>query len=401
MSNRKLYKVMPEHEYWNIVIHKIDDEIVPYVIEELRKVDSLLYRKIFADGNILTRIIPFRNLNNFIVNKKDVNHEFNQTIVAGVDSSRSPFLRIGTSYFAIVSSSSVIYDNGKKDKILRKIIVDVKRAPEESDPEYALNELRFSMFEQEIKALQQAINFFNEINKSPIILIDGPIVDPPRFKVPGLTEKYNKYVSKRALLIEKIVKRKGIIVGIVKRILGNHLVRSVLNRVLGNIGLKLNDFTLLSMFFNKLITTYYSDKITNDTDVILFTQPLELDEHNTDYGKYREFSYIKIYYSYILLGAFNSKKIPLRMEFAIKEDETHIVDLAWYIVKMLYSLTPPGHKVPIPIYLAHRSCTINKKTSKKLLREMLSKFIHDSLTGMRNPSWSNDLIYSISQEIIE
>ncbi len=422
---RKLAELGGDEKYWIKLLEKLGDESGEAISRLLRIDREYLrnYDELIGERRV---ILPDRGYVGHRVTSEDF-RRYAGSLAAGVDSSSTPRLRIGTIYFIAASSACVIFPQGLLGEPYKRLTVEPYHAPDDSNYENSLQELKLNMFKEELKALDSAYVELKELLKatrrgnSCFVVLDGPLVDPPIFRPrdPGLDEEYNMYVAQRVLLIGKLLNIGCRVVGVIKRIIGNHLVRSVLtgnggertsdnsdNRDRGgDISNYLNDFTFVNLLFRKLAISVQEDVSSNNHyyDVSLLTRPIEISGGRSDYERYiskmgslcedcRDFTPFRVFHFYILPSVVDLRKRVLGVEVAVptscnrinKEEvegevNASAIEITRDVGKFLSVWTLPGQPYPLPVLLAHMSCTIKKKTAKKVLKELISRFIRDTL----------------------
>ena len=219
------------------------------------------------------------------------------------------------------------------------------------------------MLEAETKALIHFIR--REINKNvrTYILLDGPIIDPPR-------PTNNEYVNRRVRAIVDGIDRNAMVMGYVKRIKGA-LFKKYVEQYLGKIIEFRSDYDLIlsSML---VLNSERGDK------VIHFTVPQELPYSSSDpisnaYLQYRNAG-LHVYYSYSMIG---TDRAPFRIDVAFREEpEEGLLDrLFRESLKAIASITPPGIRYPLPIFIAHDKVRIRKGAAETIIFEIMSRAI--------------------------
>jgi len=319
--------------------------------------------------NLMEKILISKDFRSLRVDEILLEEIARKPIIA-IDSSISPMVRVGAHFFTIISASIVYFENGKA-KPSKNLIVKLIRVPELGRIEYVKKETLLRMFELEAEALEKATQKID----GGAIFIDGPLVDPPKFVVGGeLRKAYENYVSRRARAIARAKRKNVLLIGITKRILGNHLV--------SNFKQLLKDFPWMNDHtFVTLIFSYIARRILRDSDIsyYLLTKPLELSHEKTDYRLYKEYGSGKIFYSYACLNPQRFRGKIIGVESPAEADKVSDI----FRIAMHYSIywTYPGMNVPLPVILAHKTCTIRKRTARKILRELISRYISETLSG--------------------
>ena len=350
-------------DYWVNTLSELSDATKESIGEILRFLSFIT-----QNTDLIKRILLSEDFT-FLQVDRDLLGEIARKPVVAVDSSISPLVRVGSYFYSIVSAA-IVHFEGDSPKPSKNLVVKLAKVPELGDIEQVRKEVLLKMFELEVEALERAIGLIDD----GTIFLDGPIVDPPRMVLRGeLRRVYEKYVARRARIIAKATKKNIIVIGVVKRILGNHLVsklRSLFERFPW-----LNDYTLVTLVFS-----YITSRILHDAkmEYFLLSRPIELSYEKTDYKLYKENGSGNIFYAYACLTPRSTRGRIVGIEIpTIGKDITQQFRLAVH-----YSIcwTYPGMSIPLPVLLAHKACTIKKKTARKILRELISRYISESLS---------------------
>ncbi len=348
---------------WARLKDKIKDEL-----DNLISIPSGGLRELYQSDGLVARL--YNNYKNMRVH--------------GVDSSRTKPIRIGFRYISFISASSVEATPTGESRV-SFLKVEPLLLPEEAELEHASLELIVKMFKLEAEALEK----ISRDSNGPLF-IDGPIVDPPNLSRsvrgdPGLEEEFERGLDRRARGIAKALDRGRLVVGFVKRVTGRSYTQSIASERgwdwLGGV----NDSFLalgLALEFKRILEPMGTCK----PGVVVVSQPVPLDPSRAVDAKLledriREFygGDVGVYTSLIVPGVCqgNTRK-PARIEFlASKNDNPSEIGLmaasaveAWIV---------PGAWIPSPVLLAHKSCTIRRRESLKLLREVTSRFAREAL----------------------
>jgi len=288
------------------------------------------------------------------------------------------------------------------------------------------------MFHEELKALKESCNAVRILRnakgsqKGIFVLLDGPIVDPPSFhpRDEGLKNMYKDYIRSRVETVMKLLSQGCIVAGIIKRIVGNRLVSKVFSKSAGDENY-LNDFTFINMVFRKLAHEMLDTVGNCIKDYILVTRPIEVDRVRTDYSNYLDAELeiydelsaelnsqhigFRIFHFYVLPSICDYRKKILGVELAVPTNKKGLSDERFLDINLIIRLTRrvseflhvwtlPGQSYPLPIILAHRSCTIKRKTAKKVLKDLTARFIRDTLvfnTSIRSLQYLEPVIDSL------
>lgn len=202
-----------------------------------------------------------------------------------------------------------------------------------------------------------------------LVVIDGPIIDPPRNvhtlsidlvrKILGID--LDDYHEWRAKIIRRIIETGAMVIGIVKRLRSSEILRQL-------IGLDpiCNEGLLATMLLNE------ARKVLGCYDCTIATKPVEL--NHSLVSAYRRHG-IDVSVSYI---AFRGCSKAVRVEIAHRSAEAESSLLQ--ILRLLDSLTPYGACIPLPVSLAHEKCKLNRDIVTLLRKSISAKLIN--VTGV-------------------
>ncbi len=391
----KRYRV--SYDVWSGIVGRLGEDASEIVVEVDRMRGRLegfiggFSKQLFMDGEGLFSVSRLLD---------DFSRLFIHCPTGGVDSSTTPPIRLVNYFYSIVSSSAVIYGEGRRREPVFKVFVESARAPDLADPSYARVELYLRMFDVELEALRYAVSHLidlaSEGNCTPVLFLDGPIVDPPSFLATAsragekFREHYLSYVGERAKQVLKIIGAGGIVVGFVKRVYGNmftsHLVES--NDKLREFisGYKVSDFSLVSLSRDIVAESFCNQ----DRDYLLAFSDFSLPRDLVDVELYREKG-LEVRTLYIiprLCGNIVDSK-PARIEVALEASKAGSRDYVREAIRKALVVVAgwhvPATSIPEPVLLAHRRCTIRRREARKILRELATRFIERE-AARENPS---------------
>jgi hypothetical protein len=327
--------------------------------------------------------------NKYKVNTEELKDAQKDTVFAGVDSSITPPVRLGSYLISAVSAAAIV-TKGVTENPVKILDSDIAQAPEVANAEDAYYELKMKMFKLEVEIIRKCMSKIMEMYEDDgekIVFMDGPLVDPPTFphRNQKLRESYeNEYIRERAEIILDGIKENILTLGIVKKIEGNSLVSNLCSesRAEYDVLQKLNDYTFTTLIFkSQYILSFLRELAKNENEeIILATKPYEL-SYNTDYPVYKKYG-LYIYSFYVLPRLKDPKKRVLRVEipFDHEPSDTELKTRVWKSVKYVAAATLPGHSVPTPVVLAHKACTIPRSAARKVVKEAISRFLTASLS---------------------
>lgn len=328
----------------------------------------------------------------------DYYHSATEKQFFGIDSSRTKPIRVGFKYVAFVSSASVKVLIKNKSIVESELIsLGVKKTllPESSDLSSYKLELEKEMFDLEVGALANTVNLIikNGIGSDSVVMLDGPLVDPPNLvarasKNESFAEDAEKLVERRAILLAALYKQGVPVIGFVKRLHGDIFIKEYLGEKGENYRKHVGDLAL-SFAIAQVLSRKAREYGLCDPrrPILVVTKPIPLPSDKIkDAPIYNEKLEEKVgqgvgIYTSIYVPAYCSgnRKTAGRIEFIAKEgnEETELIKAAALTEATVY----PGTYLPLPVLVAHKKCTIRRREGTKLLREVISKHLVESLSA--------------------
>ena len=318
-----------------------------------------------------------------------------QLVFYGVDSSVVKPFRIGVKYISFVSAAVVQTKVGSAPQaVVEEVFVDPVWVPDEGDISQFKAELTLKMFSKELEALRIARSL---ASKNDIVLLDGPLIDPPgmltRLSHHGeLSEKARKIVEARAYILGELWKMGVTVIGFVKRLQGSIFRDAFLGEKAdsyrGEAGDRLIGFAIASIMKEKADEYYICKK---GGKILVVTRPVEV---TPDWAPDVD-TYIKSIKNilgedagfftslYVPMYCDGNRRRPARIEFLSRPGTE--TENAIKVASLLEATIIPGYFIPLPVLIAHESCTIRRKEGRKLLRESASKYVADVLASRLPP----------------
>ena len=389
-------------------------EVWTNLVEEARKAGvevasntiGLWRRAAHGLARRLDYVLPINNIGDLIVYEEPTPGEklaarfyedFRNSVVAGIDSSRTRPLPIGLNYVSFVSGVLVILrppppgeGSGEVEAMADSVVL-----PETGDYEHVGLELDLDMFSMEAGALQLASGKYSRVIQG--LLMDGPLVDPPslvssaRRGEAGLRAKAEGLARIRALSLASLWSRGVVVAGFVKRARGR-LLAGFLEEEEGFDFLKDVPDSLLALILRGVLEEQFKaiGACTPHTRGLVVTRPVPLDsvsDRVPDAVVYEGFleeagySGARFYTSLVVPGgcAGNLRR-PARVEFLARSLEEARVE-AVRVASLVEAWLVPGAWLPSPVLVAHRACTIRSREGGKLLREVASRYALEALHG--------------------
>jgi hypothetical protein len=218
------------------------------------------------------------------------------------------------------------------------------------------SEIERRMLEFETKAIMLTAG-----DKDSILMIDGPIVDPPWYKEPS-------YVKFRCDAIKNCLNNGTVIIGCVKRIRDNFLKKHIEDSI-AKTGVEKSvirefptDLHLMSYIF-----TYM--RVQLGIDDVLFTKPIETSEGTPLYKAYKDEG-VRIFSFFIQKDL---RSLIMRLDVPCISDEGQVNIGETELTRLVAMWTYPELGTPLPVYLAHEKCELRKGCAEVLYNEILTR----------------------------
>ncbi|BEP17470.1 hypothetical protein PYJP_08220 [Pyrofollis japonicus] len=283
--------------------------------------------------------------------------------VAGLDGSRQ-VIRSGLGRYLVLAATALVeLPSGMRSEKVN-ISYPGADAYEVHDPSGFLVDsvAEAGMLLLETLSLREALS-----RRIPVLMLDGPIIDPPTLlpeeawtrlgeeaKRIGITSNQD-FHELRSKLISELVYNGAAVIGIVKRISGEHLLSSVIPKEY-EVLRDLSDDEILVMLSN----------IISGTHVCIgpFTPVLTKEIINRYEARGLR---IITYYTFS-----RGSGRPLRVEVAISDGEDQFEALE-DTAQIVQGLIMPGHHVPLAVQLAHEKSHIPRSVATLIYREALTR----------------------------
>lgn len=383
----KLKRINPK--LWRDLISEAEDR----GLFEAKRIYSFIKGLEKFYDNDADKILRRTEIQSFNGSFKDVLKEYHTIPVASIDGSMVFGGIISTNYYVLLSSSIVLFPNYYSiAEPMVKVEPKIKFYPTKMDEDNVKKIALLDMMFEETRRVEESLNLLSRVSKKAIVILDGPIIDPP--KGSRNDQRYINYVKKRVNAFRKHLERGNIVIGYVKRISGRMFVesfKSFLEKYRFPLGpneigslYASNDFFFLNILFEKetLVINYSSISDFNN-DYIVWTEPKEVPTNVNDYDLYRHEG-LYVYYTYAKIGvnSYPRRKVA-RIEIAFNEDvQSRIYDVFENALKVIYLWTPIGLNNPLPVQIAHKSCTIRKTVAKVLIKDIMTRFIASKLPNI-------------------
>jgi hypothetical protein len=288
---------------------------------------------------------------------------YRDALTVGIDSSRQLPLRVLSTYYCPITSAIVYfkgingkmeYDTGSPSKFL-----------EESNltPEEVSIKAREDMYRCEVSAIARVASSISSLlrescERKVLVMIDGPIIDPPDTKL------YNEYVKERVNAILACKENGALVIGCVKGMEGYHFLNFLRRHQ------ELSELATIAEGFGpdpQLVPFVFSG--IRSVSPILETIPIERYEPQeiiTEYKKYGPKNFYRIYLTAGWRGTL------MCVEYFTIEGEDS-VKIGEEICQAVRAWSVPGQNAPLPILAAHHRCNIKRGAAEFLYRELLTR----------------------------
>lgn len=277
----------------------------------------------------------------------------------GVDGSFQCVGGIGGIWYTPISCARIVFEDGLESQPKALVSAQI----EDIDQHRYSNveaEASVRMLLVETKAINEWVSRAN-LNKSNVIFVDGPIVDPPYYS----EEKYVKY---RCDVVSRCLEKNIILIGCVKRVFGKPFINYVTRRIIedeyerSRLKQFTSDIHLINYVFTKL---YFSS-----SKGTLFTFPVDVSDEDEVHKAYLK-NGIQVFSIFMQQNPFSC---PIRLDVPQKTDFAgDMKTLAEKAVKIVYAWSYPGYDIPLPVVLAHNKCAVRKGCAEVLYEEIITR----------------------------
>lgn len=352
------YEILKKYE-WN----KTEPEVLRGLVEKAIKKGENIRQNLKKFRGLTSDVYKILEREKYIseikVTEKD-HEDFKNIFAIGIDGSFYSVGGVGGIWQAPISAARIIFENGIKSIPKVDVEAGIEEIDERKDPnvDFAAS---LRMLTLETKALKQCAAKVDP-NKKSVIFIDGPIVDPPNYKI-------KNYVERRCEAIKDLLEKDALIVGCVKRFIRSNILIKYISEKLakdqnekGRVNQFTSDMHLISHVFTKIF-------LSNETGV-LFTLPIDINDENKVYKAYSDEG-VKVFSTFMQK---NISSYPFRLDIPFKiESSKNVNTIIEEIVKITAIWTLPGQEMPLPVQLAHSKCSIRKGCAQVLYDEIMTR----------------------------
>jgi hypothetical protein len=230
-------------------------------------------------------------------------------------------------------------------------------------PDEALRKAREEMYRCEVSAIARVASSINSLlresnERKVLVMIDGPIIDPPNIKL------YSKYIKERVNAILACKESRALVIGCVKNMEGYHFLNFLRNHQ------ELSKLATIAQGFGpdpQLVPFIFSG--IRSMGLTLETIPIERYEPQELITEYKKYGLKNFYRLYLTSGGRGNL---MCVEYFTLEGED-AVKVGREVCQAVRAWTVPGHNVPLPVLAAHRRCNIKRGSAEFLYRELLTR----------------------------
>ncbi|MEM3610162.1 MAG: DNA double-strand break repair nuclease NurA [Candidatus Anstonellales archaeon] len=284
--------------------------------------------------------------------------EYKRARTMGIDGSFQYVGGFGGIWYVPISCAVITFEENSKHPSVR-IAAEIEEINENQYPN-VLMEASIRMLEVERKAIDECLLRIGK-DKSKIIFIDGPIVDPPSYSE-------ENYVKRRCETFLHCIEKEVLTIGCVKKPSGKFLINYISHKILENefekdlVNQFISDVHLLGCLFTKLYL--------NDSNGILVSTPFEIGNEDYFYQMYLN-NGVRIFSVFMQKDPISR---PIRLDIPQKINFSNNIELLIEkAVKATFAWLYPGSNIPLPIALAHNKCNVRKGCAKVLYEEIITR----------------------------
>jgi hypothetical protein len=355
MSTTEILKDKRKEEDWK----RTEPEIKLQLINDAVSQGAVFNSKITELRNEIKEIVQnYDFLKKFYHNQVDPVKMYE--IVAGLDGSNILTGMRGVIQFICASTASIVFQGGLSNA---KSFYNAKIIPIKDDkPEIVKHNVQINSMRFEVENLEHAINDLAQISdKEKLILIDGPIIDPPN-------ERDEKYIKERCNVINSGLENNILIVGVVKRFYENFFLKFLREK---EYLIEENKEKIDQLFrSDTILASFLFSNYNPHRGECIYTEIFEFDNDSEIYFYYKRYG-LKIY-SFLFQFEIGAKiyRLDLAVPYEMQIDQ--IVNLQERIIQNLIYWTYEKLSYPFPVVIAHEKCTLKKSVGDVLFQEYIS-----------------------------
>jgi len=328
--------------------------------EERRSIKRILYH-----SKNLSKILLENELIIPISIKQEAIKKLSGIPTWAVDGSNQVIKGLRDEWFVFLSASRVFMPKGMQGKVEFRVGGDIQKI-KALDDAMARSKATNLMMLMEIEQIGEAYRDARKLGiNDALLIIDGPIIDPPQLS-------REEYVRQRVKVIKKCLSIGFTFLGFVKRPYGRPFL-SFLEKMsfegISHSKSYISDVTILNPILFLAICKE------NKSSRVIITRPQEMpilkEPPFSTYQVYKKLG-LNIYYCYY---KFDLRSGVYRLELASTEEfnDNKLLRIFNGVIPVIYALTPPGMKFPLPILIAHDKCSIRKGAAETLYYEIITR----------------------------
>lgn len=305
-----------------------------------------------------------------LLHKIDLSRENLQSYASvftdAVDGSMQKYPKPDGNWLYFYSVARIRYRSGYESDVEVSVTPTIKTI-NQIEPKSAAAEAEEFMINMETEALKIAIQSRNA-NDGGLVFLDGPIIDPP-------LHGSKSYVQRRTFAIKEAFSRNIMVIGIVKRIMGNlftdHYKSYFSNQ-------EKTEFENL-MSDKNLAVHVLTDYLRSDKEYVAYTEPIIMADGTPggsigEKGKQIATSYREEGVDIItFLMANGYVTSPIRVDIGIPSNSNvNAMELVQKAIRYVIQWAAPGRHLPVPVILAHEKCNIRQGAAEILYTEFIT-----------------------------
>jgi hypothetical protein len=327
------------------------------------KQESKKYQK---SAKTVLQYMDSQNLLHKIDLSKENLQSYAEVFTDAVDGSMQKYPKPDGNWLYFYSVSRIRYPSGYKSEVEVKVTPTIKTI-NQLEPKRAAAEAEEFMMNMETEAIKIAIQSRNA-NDGGLIFLDGPIIDPP-------LHGSKLYVQRRTFAINEAFSKNIMVIGIVKRIMGNLFTDHYKSYFSNQEKTEFENLMSDKIFAVHVLTDY----LRSDKEHVAFSEPFIMADGSAggSIGKkgkqiatsYREKGVDVI--TFLMANGYVGN--PIRVDIGIPSNsKVDVMKLTQKAIRYVVQWAAPGRHLPIPVILAHEKCNIRQGAAEILYNEFIT-----------------------------
>lgn len=339
-----------------IEFNKTESEVLVKLVDSAGDKGEKIKMESRRLSNLSEKVADTLDKEGFFRYEDDLSHVDDSTNekMIGIDGSFFPIGGVGGLWYVPYSVVRVIFPEGLGQKCRIDVFAaDIEEIDEQEH--YSVNtRAEVVMILGETKALSN----WAQRNEKSIVIIDGPIVDPPWYSD-------DAFVKERCRALSTCLKHSTVI-GCVKRSRDRYFLDSLVNRegiAKKHVAPFPSDQHLFSYIFSQLRKKRAEGPI--------YTNSIEVSEDGKAVGKYKD-NGIRIFSMVYQRGLGCT---PVRYDVPVLNGDPQKMNRSdeSRIARIVTDWSYPGYDFPLPVIIAHEKCSIRKGCAEVLYYEIMTR----------------------------